>query len=142
MAREADCTNVHLARHNASVKKAGFEVHDKTLASESAGDFGCEVSPANSCCSGTGKRIASIRSVARTVSSRRRICGRAMALVNGHESFLAPSNRGAPSILDGSFKFSRASYLVSGETWSTVRVEQKAFGEEFSVFSAVVGVHA
>ena len=32
-------------------------------------------------------------------------------------------------ILDASFKFARASYRVSGEPWSTVRKEQKAFGE-------------
>ena len=42
--------------------------------------------------------------VAWTVSSRRRIGCRAMELVNGHESFLALSNRGALSIVDASFK--------------------------------------
>ena len=51
-----------------------------------------------------------------------------MELVNGHESFLALSNRGALSILDASFKFERASYLASGEPWSTVRMEQQASG--------------
>ena len=51
--------------------------------------------------------------------------GRAMELFIGHESFLALSNRGALSILDASFKFARASYLVS---WSTARMEQRAFG--------------
>ena len=50
-----------------------------------------------------------------------------MELVNGHESFLALSNRGALSILDASFKFARASCLVSGEPWSTVRLDQRAF---------------
>ena len=66
-----------------------------------------------------------IRSVARTVSSQRRISGRAMELVNGHESFLALSNRGALSIFDASFKFAWASYLVSGEPWSTARIKTK-----------------
>ena len=50
-----------------------------------------------------------------------------MKLVNGHESFLALSNRGAPSVLDASFKFARAFCLVSGKPWSTVRMEQSAF---------------
>ena len=43
-------------------------------------------------------------------------------------SFLALSIRGALSILDARFKFARASYLVSGEPWSTVRMEQRTFG--------------
>ena len=51
--------------------------------------------PANAYCSGAGKRTARIRAVARTVSWLRRIIGRAMELVNGHESSLAVSNRGA-----------------------------------------------
>ena len=62
-----------------------------------------------------GKRLSRMRSVARTVSSRRRISGRAMELVNGHESFLTRRNRGALSILDTGFKFARASYLIPGE---------------------------
>ena len=57
-------------------------------------------------------------------TSRRRIGGRAMELVSGHESVLALSNREALSILDASFKFGGASCLVSGESWSTVRMEQ------------------
>ena len=61
-----------------------------------------------------GKRLTRSRSVACTVVSRRSICGRAMELVNGHESFLAPSTRGAHSILDSSFNFARASYFVAG----------------------------
>ena len=97
------------------------------------------MSPANSCCSGEGKRKARVRSVARTVSSRCRINGQAMELVNGHETLLALSNRGAFSILDASFKFTRASHLVSGEPWSTVRKEQRAFK---GVFSAVIEVCA
>ena len=51
-----------------------------------------------------------------------------MEIVHGHESFLALSNRGALSILDASFKFARASRLISGELWSTVRMKQRAFG--------------
>ena len=43
-------------------------------------------------------------------------------------SFLALSNRRALSLLDASFKFARASCLVSGEPWSTVRMEQRACG--------------
>ena len=82
-----------------------------------------------------------LRSVARTVSSRRRISGPAMELVTGHESFLALSNRGALSILDASFKFARASHLVSGEPWSAFCMEQRAFGG-FYVSSAVIGVWA
>ena len=42
-----------------------------------------------------------------------RIGGQAMELVNGHESFLTLSNRGALSIIDASIKFARASCLVS-----------------------------
>ena len=51
-----------------------------------------------------------------------------MELVHGHEYFLALSSRGVLSILDDSFKFAQASYLVSVEPWSTVRMEQRAFG--------------
>ena len=46
-----------------------------------------------------------------------------------YESFLALSDRGALSILDASFKFARAACLVSGEPRSTLRMEQRAFGE-------------
>ena len=120
---------VHFARSSAGVQKACLDVHDISLASGSAYVLGYEVSPANACCSEMCTRISRIRSVARTVSSRRRISGRAMELVNGHESFLALSNRGALLILDASFKFARASYLVSGEPWSTVRLEQRACWE-------------
>ena len=88
--------------------------------------LGFEVSPANAYCSGPGKRISRIRSVARTVSSRRRISGRAMEFVNGHESLLAFSKCGALSILDASFKLARASDSVAGEPRSTVRLEQRA----------------
>ena len=112
LARGANCTNVQIARLIAGVKRAGVHVHDISLASGSADVLGYEVSPANSHCSGTVTRIARIRSVARTVSSRRRRSGRAMELVNGHDSFLAHSSRGALSILDASFKFARAFYLV------------------------------
>ena len=72
------------------------------------------VSMFTTCLLPAGKRMERIRPVARTACSRRRISGRAMELVNGHESFLSLSNRGALSILDTSFKFTRASYLASG----------------------------
>ena len=62
-------------------RKAGLDVHDISLASGSADVLGYEVSLANAYCSGTGKRMSRIRSVARTVSSRRRTSGRAMGLV-------------------------------------------------------------
>ena len=119
---------VHLARLISGEQKAGLDAHDISLASGCAYVLGYEVSPANSYCSGAGKRIARIRSVARTVSSRRRTSRRAMELVSGRKSFLAVSNRGAISILDTSFKFERTSYLVSGDPWSTVRKEKRAFG--------------
>ena len=75
VASGANCTDVHLARLIAGIQKVGLDVHDITLASGSADVLGYEVSPANSDCSGKGKRIARIRSVVRTVSSRRRISG-------------------------------------------------------------------
>ena len=115
LARGANTTDVHLARLVASVKKTGLDVHDIPFASGYTDVLGYEVSPAKSYCSGTSERIARSRSVARTVTSRQRNGGRAMELVNGHESFLALSNRGALSILDASFNFAGASYLVSGE---------------------------
>ena len=71
----------------AGVKKAGLDVHDIARATGCADVLGHEVSPTNSYCSGTGKRIARIRAVSRTVSSRRRISGRAMARVNGSRVF-------------------------------------------------------
>ena len=129
LVRGANCTNVHFARLIAGVQKAGLDVRDTSLASDSADILGYEVSPANAYCSGSGKRISRIWSVARAVSSRRRVSGRAMELVSGHESSLALTNCGVLSILDANFKFSRASYLVSRELWSTVwGMEQRAFG--------------
>ena len=94
LARGANCTNVHLARLIAGVQKAGLDVHDISRASGSAAVLGYEVSPAHASCSGMSKRISRIRTVARRVSSRRRIGWRAMELVSGHESFLAVGNRG------------------------------------------------
>ena len=76
LARGANCTNVHLARLIPGVKKAGLDLHDISHASGSAHVLRYEVPPASSYCGGTGKRIARIRSVAWTVSSRRRISGR------------------------------------------------------------------
>ena len=99
------------------------------------------VFPANAYCSGTSKRISRIRSGARTVSSRCRMSGPTLEFVNGHESFLALTNRGALSILDARFKFARASYLFSREPWSAVRLEQELLVES-CVFSAVSRVFA
>ena len=100
------CTNVHLARLIASVTRAGLDVHDTcTLPAE------VQMFSIMMCDQPTrieverGERIARIRSVAWTIFARRRVSGRAMELVNGHESFLALSNRGALSILHASFKF-------------------------------------
>ena len=128
LARGANCTHNHLARLIAGAQKAGLDVHDVVHASGSADVLGYEVSPANSCCGGAGKQKSCMRSVGRTVSSRRRISSRAMEFVSGHESFVALSNRGDLSILNASFKFPRASYLVTVEPWSTVRLQQRACG--------------
>ena len=89
-------------------------------------------------------RIAArVRSVARTVSSRRRISGRAMELVNGHESILAHGNRGALSILDASFKFARSSLFGSRGAMvnRTNGTEEHSDGHSMSS-SAVIGVFA
>ena len=66
LARGENCTNVHVAR-----PIAGVTTHP--VPADALMFSVLKVSPANSYCSGTGKRIARIRSVARTVSSRRRI---------------------------------------------------------------------
>ena len=110
LARGANCTNVHLSRLTTAVQKAGVDVHDISLAIGIVDVLGDEVSPANSYCSGTGKRKSRIRSVARTVffaPSHQR----AMELVSGHESFLVRSDRGAVSILDASFKLCAGVFL-------------------------------
>ena len=59
-------------------------------------------------------RETSQRSLQWTVSSGRRISGRALELGNVHESFLALSDRCALSIFD-----------ATREPWSTVRMEQR-----------------
>ena len=113
--RGANCTNVHHACLIAGVVKSQSSMFTTYLSSAEVPTFRVTkcLQPTDNCC-GTVKRISRIRSVARTVSSRRRIGWRAMELVNRHESFLALSNRGALSVLDTSFKFARASYLVLG----------------------------
>ena len=73
------------------------------------------------------------------VSAQSRERSLRVVVVDGHESFLALSNCGVLSIFEASFKFARASYLVSGEPWSTVRKESRAFGR-FYVSSVVIGV--
>ena len=47
LARGANCTDVHLARLNAGVQKAGPDVHDTSRASGNADVLGYEVSPVN-----------------------------------------------------------------------------------------------
>ena len=75
-----------------------------------------------------------LRSVARTVYSRRRINGRAMELVNGHKSFLALSNPVALSLFDASFNFARACSFDLGQlcVWSKEHWEESYL---FSVLS-------
>ena len=51
LARGANCTDVHLARLVAGLRKAGLDVHDMSLASGCADVFGYEVSSANAYCS-------------------------------------------------------------------------------------------
>ena len=104
-----NCSNIHFARLIEGVKRTSVDVHDISLAGGTSDVFGYDVSPANAYCRGTGKRMPRIRSVARTVSSRRPIGGRAMGLVNGHESFLALRNH----VLSQSW--TPASSLVSGK---------------------------
>ena len=121
----------------AGVQKASLDVQDVSLACGSADVLGDEVSLANPYRSGTGERISRIRSVARTVSSRRLVSGRAMELVIGHESLLALTNRGALSILDACFKFARASSLVSGEPWSTANLSGISLSSRESLESSL-----
>ena len=132
-------TDVHLARLIAGVQKAGLDVHDIAHASGSADVLGYEVSPASSDCVGVGQRRSRVCSVARAVSSRRRISGRTMELVNGHEFFwhsatvvlsqsltTASSSRGPPT----NFQEGHGQLCVwNRELWG-----------EFHVFSAVIGV--
>ena len=122
LARGVNCTNVHLARPIAGVQKVGLDVHDISRASGSADVLGYESVSSRRVLQWSGKRISRIRSVARTVSSRRRINGRAMGLVNGHDAFLALCNRGAPSILDASFQVAQAPSMFSEEFRSIVRI--------------------
>ena len=86
LVRGASCTNVP-SHASLQVNRESFSMFTtQPMPAKSA----CyEVSRANSHSGGTGKRISRMRSVARTVSPRRRISGLAMELVNGHESFRA-----------------------------------------------------
>ena len=90
--------------------------------------LGCEVSPSSAHCSGTSKRISRVRSVARAVSSRRRIS-------KGQRSLSSVTSLSLHSaIVELSEFFTQASssrgasHLVSGRPLSTVRMEQRAFG--------------
>ena len=65
-----------------------------------------------------------------TVSSRRRaLSGRAMELGNGRESFLGAHQSCSylNSLTQASSSHGRRDF-VSGEPWSTVRMEQRTFG--------------
>ena len=138
VARGTDCTNVHLARLIAGVQKDGLDDHSIFLASESADVLGNEVSPANAYCSGTGKRISRIRSVARTVSLRCRTSGRAMELSqflthasssHGRRIWFAES-RGqlcvwSRELLVESYVFSAVIGVFAGLTFASVRMHRK-----------------
>ena len=79
-----------------------------------------------------------------TYSVSRRIGGLAMELVNGHESFLALTSRGALSILDASFKFANGAKsfwwnlmsssavigVIAGLTSASVHASEKGFAFE------------
>ena len=102
------------------MQKAGLDVHDIFRAKRSADVLGYKFPQP------TRVAVERANGYHAVDQSRRRIGGRAMELVNGDEFFsLALSNSGALSILDANFKVARA----SGEPWSTVRLEQRVFGE-------------
>ena len=121
LARGADDTDVHFARLIAGVKRAGLDVHDISLAFGGVDVLGCEVSRQT--------RLAVERLVC-TYSLSRADCIFASSHKRASDEarFLALSNCGALSILDATFNFVRASHLVAGEPWSTVRMEQRALG--------------
>ena len=120
--RGANNTDVHLGCKRRPVSM--FTTY--LLASGSADVSRYEVSPANAYCCGIGKWISPMLSRTDGMFAVASAVGRWTSSV-GHESFRALSKRGALSIMDASFKFARVSDLVSGEPWSTVRVEQRAF---------------
>ena len=140
LARGASCTNVRLERLIAGVKKASLDVHDISLASGSAHVLGYEVFPAIAYCSGTGKRISRIRSVARTVSSRLRIGGRAMEPSTVTSLFWRSAVVELSQFLMQVSSFAWASYLVSGAPWSNCAYGAKSIWRQSCVFSAVIGV--
>ena len=99
------------------------------------------MSPANAYCSGTGKRISRIRFVARTVSSRRHIRGRAMGLVNGIESSLTVRNvELSQSLMPASS--SRGRLIWFQESLGQLCVWSKQHLVESYVFSAMIGAFA
>ena len=95
-------------------------MHGISFASGSADVLGYKVFPSSAYCSRTSRRISTIRSDARTVSSRRRISDRALERVSCHESFLALSNRGSFSMLDASFALWSKEHLVESHVFSVV----------------------
>ena len=141
LARGANCTNVQLARLIAGAQKVGLDVHGAAHATGSADVFGFVVFPANAHSSGTGKRISRIRSIARTVSSRRRISGRAMQLVSGHESFCRSATVGLSQFLM-QVSSSRGRLIWFQESLCQLCVWSEGHLEESYVFPAVIGVFA
>ena len=87
LARGENCSNVHLASFIAGVQKASLDVHDVFLASGFA-DLLVMNCPRPTRTALERANCYHVFVHSGTVSSRRHIDGRAMELVNGHESFL------------------------------------------------------
>ena len=100
-----------LAVKTAGVQKASLDVHDIFLASGSADVLGYEV------WNGQTDITSSISRADGLVAPSHWRAGDGAR--QWSRVFL-----GAPSILDASLQFSRASYLFSGEPWSTMRMEK------------------
>ena len=128
LARAEDCTNVHLARVFAGAQKAGLDFHDISRAKESADVLGYEVSSAKAFAveQANGYRVFA-KSLEQSLLVAASVVGQwSSSMVT--RLFWRSAIVVNLSILDASFKFARASYLVSGEPWSTVRMEQRASG--------------
>ena len=135
MARSENCTNVHLARLIASIQKTGLDVHDISRADGSADVLGYEVSPANAYCSGTGKRTARIRSVARTVSSRRAMEPSMVTCPSWHSAILVLSQ----SLMTASYLRGRLTWFQENHGQSCAKNTDSG---RFYVVSAVIGACA
>ena len=127
MARDTDCTNVHPALDIAGVQKGCLDVHDISLASGNADVLGYEVSPANECCCGTGKRVLHTR------HSHVRSLHAVASAVGQWRSSMVTSFSWRSAIVELSQSLtqassSRGSLFGFRKPWSTVRVKQRAFG--------------